>query len=121
MKACRWVGCFLRLSRCAASSSGSNSQRSGASLWFMFKAITAVLFRRLSSECRHSEVYLFCWDVSKQSITSICNVTDFVQIYADFIGWKTICLNVGQIVGLRTLTARDGGLEVNLEGLASSK
>jgi len=30
-------------------------------------------------------------------------------MYADLIGWKTICLNVVQIVGLWTLTAKDGG------------
>lgn len=36
-------------------------------------------------------------------------MTDLVQTDADLMGWKTIRLNAGQIVGLRTPTARDGG------------
>ena len=71
--------------------------------------MTAVLFRWRSSGCKHGKVYLVCSDVSKQCITSILNVADLVQIDADFKGWKSVCLNVGQIVGIWTFTARDCG------------
>jgi hypothetical protein len=50
-------------------------------------------------------VYLVCSDISKQSITSVFNVTDLVQMDAELMGWKT-----GQIVGLWTHTARSGGV-----------